>query len=318
MPKFYKSSKNIKKYLKKSSKKYKKKKVQFGGSFSFKNTISLTVMTGVTGDSLERVNERRVKLGLEPKDNLHITLLKMLINKDSTVMMRGQLPVRGMKVKDIAKRNLSPLLLAICRIYANVYLENKLVFRSQKFDMQGRVIGGVWEILGGRYGRSSKEKFNSKYFARVFNAPAGAKHFRKELWRYMEQEYGSSSKHFNKDYRWWGAGGPEEFKIFTHKTGEELYALDNFNDSFDIWKPHISVLQFGELETNNPDVYNELLLVEKNNEMSEEMKEGLQIEILKNTIGPVEPISEIISDRDLQNAFIGLNSYGDTETIRCS
>ena len=315
MPKFYKSSKKIKKKNIKSSKKI-QKKVQLGGAFPFKNTISLTVMSGVTGDSLDRVNERRDRLGLKPKDNLHITLLKMLINKESIVMMGGSLPVKSMSVVDIANMKLQPLLAAICRSYADVYLKNQLVFTSQKLDIRGKVIGGAWEILGGRYGRNAKDKFNSKYFARVFKPPADAQHFRKELWNYMENAYGSSSKHVNIEQR--GRKGDfEEFKIFIHKNGEELYALDNFNHSFAMWKPHISILQFGELEVKRPHVYQDLLAVESNTMNSEKMKEDLQIEILKNAIGPVKPMSKINSSVDLHNPFIGLNSHGDTVTIPC-
>ena len=273
-------------------------------------------MSGVTGDSLDRVNERRVKIGLEPKGNLHITLLKMHINKDSQVMMGGELQP-GTSVRDIAlDTRLLRLLKTICQIYIDVYLGNQLNFESQMLNSQGNVIGGLWEILGGRYGRNLKEKFNGKYFARVFNAPDDARKFRTELWSYMGTEYGASLSNSFVNRRGL-RGDVEDFKIYTDgPRGEELYALDKFNDNFDSWKPHISVLTFGELKQIESPVYEELWTVERSN-ISDDSKQREQIRILKEAIGSVRPMSKIRSDSNLHNPFIGLNSYGDKFDFTC-
>ena len=305
MNKINKSLKQIRKTTKNKTKKG-QKRIHLGGAYPFKNTISLTVMAKITGDTLDKVNERRVHLGLNPKDNLHITLLKMLVNQDSKIMMSNK-----KKFQHVIK-NLKHLTDSICKIYKTVYLKHNIKFISRKFDKKKKVIGGLWEILGGR-GKTLQEKFNNKYFARVFNVPPNARHFTKFLWNYMKKIYDVNENDYKMERLGFGKDW-DRFKVFK-KNGESLYALDEFYGDFKNWKPHISVLSFHELK-NNP-LYKKLFAIEKL-KLDKNSKQQMQIKLLKDKIGPVEPFSEIQSIHDLKTAFIGLKRYNDSHDIHCT
>ena len=102
-----------KKYLK-----YKKKyfnstnKNMTGGAFPFKQCdgTSFNIMIKIDGDTLERINERRIKLGLSRKTDLHITLIAESI------------------ITHIKSRN--------------------VIFDSTTIDPITNLKSGIWEFLG--------------------------------------------------------------------------------------------------------------------------------------------------------------------------
>ena len=87
-----------------------------------------------------------------------------------------------------------------------------------------------------------------------------------------------------------------DFVIYRYN-GQELYAIvkDHYFRSRD-WKPHVSVLNVNELNTHANQIYNELIVNSTNDDKTN---------YLRRTIGQVNPISNILINRDVAKLRLG-------------
>jgi hypothetical protein len=256
-----------------------------GGAFPYKpgKARKLTLMATVTNDTLTRVNQRRIAFGLEAEKSLHITLLEFWINMEH--------PNNNIFF-------LEEFLKHIENLYEEIYISNPLVLKSQKIDSSGIVNGGIWEILGG-HGNTDDEKFNSKYWARVYLVNkedfSYFARLKQGIIQFIESKFG------NLTPKVVDRGTPpdvQQFTTFSTRDRNELFCLNTiYYDDIATWKPHISILKLGELEAKKKDIYEQLKRNKSNNDEI--------INILKIHAGKdVESISDIITNRDLMTLLI--------------
>lgn len=215
--------------------KYKKKytdlkiQIQRGGAFAFRNNGSFAIMLNITGDTLDRVNERRTALGLEPLEHLHMTLMQLHINFDHP-QHRIFLDQRFHQCIARAVRNTLD------------QAANPLILESLN-PATGR---GRWDFLG---------QGNTQFWARVYtmdlNARTLVRNFRREFYQCINDRVTTPLIHRRNIPRTYGPGGvanPTVFDIWETQQGQELYAVNTQQYlGVDNWLPHISVLRIQEL-----------------------------------------------------------------------
>ena len=272
---------------------------QKGGAFPYSRGQGgkFTLLAKITGDTLDRVNQRRTAYSLQPYDSLHITLLEFNINLDHCAF-------DIFSNRDFHSR--------IRSYYREFILANSLTLSSVRANGKG----GNWEILGG-HGRTPEEQFKNKFWARVYTVPDAQQ---LEIFNYFRLRVISDIEEILRERFLLGQSenlisarerrgvGPdiEEFTTYStrdrHRNLQELYCV-NTNHYGDIrnWKPHISVLKFGELSLSRPDIYSKI------EPQVPPVNDAAIIQILqKNALG-VEPISNIVSNRDLRTLRISYN-----------
>ena len=252
--------------------------------------------------TLNRVNQRRIAYGLIPYDSLHITLLEFNINLEHPAFNIFSIP------------NFHS---AIENYYREIIFRNSLTLSSLRAN--GR--GGNWEILGG-HGRTPQEQFNNKFWARIYtvSTPRELEIFRAfkiAVIGYIEQMLrdrlllGQGEHLISARERRGVAPDIEEFTTYSTRDRQgnlqELYCV-NTNHYGDIknWKPHISILKFGELSVTRPDIYSQI---------QPPTNDAKIIQILKENAPDVDPISEIDSSLDLRRLRISYN-FGQTPANR--
>ena len=272
------------KYLKYKHKYLELKNNMSGGAFPFDFGFGTTfyIMAKITGDTLERVKERRQKLfdnkllnaGVNVYSELHITLLQLHINLQHPAhsIFYDQHFINV--IKDSYRRNIKL---------------NTVSLSSVKKDNSGNVLGGEWDFFG-------MGDFSKKYWARVYNLPEkyikNIKDFRMEIYGFLNSSYGIAR--LKREFR--GKGSDmTEFEIYGTPDGNELYAIvvDHYL-GVSKWKPHISVVRMNELIQS---------LV---NHM-ENMDDDDASNHIRRIIGQVYPMSTIDFARDVGELKIALN-----------
>jgi hypothetical protein len=252
-------------------------KLMKGGAFPYQKGKGgkFTILAKVTGDTLDRVNERRIAYNLRPLDSLHITLLDFYVNLYHPLHVIFSDPGFHDQIKEL---------------YRAIYIGSELELDSTKKNATVAKKGGNWEILGG-HGRTLDEQFDNKFWARVYTMnPA---HFK------LFQDFKLGIIHFittrtglltdKKEIRGI-APDREEFTAYSTQDGNELYCVNTAHyGNIKSWKPHISVLKLGDLKISRLDIYDSIKI----------MSDEDIIETLRKNAPGVKPISNIITKRDL-------------------
>ena len=283
---------------------------QKGGAFPYSRGQGgkFTLLAMVTDNipqqrlTLDRVNQRRLAYGLVPYDSLHITLLEFNINLDHCAF-------------DIFSN--SNFHSEIKNYYREIILAYPLILSSLRANGKA----GNWEILGG-HGRTPQEQFNNKFWARIYTVhnPRDL-----EMFNTFRLQVIDSIEHMlrarlllrqgenliSARERRGVAPDIEEFTTYStrdrHGNLQELFCVNtNHYDDIRNWKPHISVLKFGELSATRPAIYRQIQPPANDADI---------MEILRANAPGVQAISEIDSSLDLRRLRISYN-FGQTPANR--
>lgn len=259
-----------------------------GGAFPYPRgkVGKFTILAKVTSNTLARVNERRIAYSLRQLDSLHITLLDFYVNLDHPLCRIFSEPNLHHQIKEL---------------YRAIYIGNALELESKKRNATGALQGGNWEILGG-HGRTPDEQFKNKFWARVYTMnPAHFSTFQAfkiGVIQIIEQRTKPLiSKRENR-------GQPpdvEEFTAYSTSNGQELYCVNTSHyGDIRFWKPHISVLKLGDLETSRKDIYDYIRHLDNDKIIS----------TLRRNAPAVQEISELITNRDLTTLRVSFDVGG--------
>jgi len=248
-----------------------------------------TLMCNLTGDTLERVNERRRSFGLPNSPSLHITLWECFINISN--------PRHIMFTTKAFHDDLN-------KLYNTYFLDryNEITLTSQKLDANGKIIGGNWDI----FGRQNKVK-DGRFWARIYTLASSSyvqrvSDFKSDLFTIMSKHMNNGKPFIRtQDTRGnniFDSSDTETFNIFSNSNRVELYYVNDFYLNVINWKPHISVLSFDELKNNQLQLYNTISGL-SNDDI---------VDRLKDAAGPkVQPISNIITHINNRTFMIGYN-----------
>ena len=185
-----------------------------GGAFPFKkNGSSFYIMIKIDGDTLDRINERRAKLGLLPKTDIHMTLLHLHVNTahpDFSTIFDN--PAFYDIIRDSIIKNL---------------ITTGLIFDSPL---------GSWDLLG---------LGGNEFWARIYTASdiKNISKFRMDIFNYINGILGPPTLVNEKR----GKGTDiDDFSVYSYG-GHELYAINQSHYNIKTWRPHISVLNIREL-----------------------------------------------------------------------
>ena len=267
------------KYLK-YKQKYLELKSQIGGAFpfAFGDGGSIAIMAKITGDTLDRVNERRLKLGLPREDNLHITLLQFFINFNNP---RSDIFFNHTFIDTIS------------RAFTTHLKRTGVELDSPR---------GSWDFLGIR------PSLEDKYWARVYNIDPrfeqNVRNFRTDIYNFLNQNVGVDAAHPKFENR----GKPHDNTDFViYSTGprreDELYAIvKNFYYGVNTWKPHISVVKMNEL-TSSSSANRQLF--DRINGLSTTQQKS---DAITAHIGQVNPISRIRMINNVNELYISIRT----------
>jgi len=252
------------KYLKYQNKYIALKNSLKGGGKPFDNNMSLFIMAKITGDTLERINERRriaLGVGTELKD-LHLTFLQLHVN-----MIHPNIGIfQNIDLIECIKKS---------------FIEN-IINSGIRFESINPATGrGMWDFLG-------PSDIVDKYWARIYNFDPkfieNIRKFRKDIYDFLNRKLGQITH--RREIR--GADNTM-YDIFSCN-GNDLYAIvsDHYY-GVENWKPHISVLKINELKSAD---MTKLLLAKDNMERS--------VVLARDIIGnKVQPISSIVPINDM-------------------
>ena len=279
---------------------------QKGGAFPYPRGDGgkFTLLAMIGGDTLDRVNERREAYHLQSYDSLHITLLEFHINLDHCAF-------------DIFSSN--DFHTEIINTYRDYIVDQELTLTSVRAN--GR--GGNWEILGG-HGRTPQEQFNNKFWARVYRL---SNRQQLDAFHNFKLTVMNIIKRILRERRLLGPrddliisseqrGQNSDIDDFTtystrDRRGilQELFCVNtnHYGDDIMTWKPHISVLKLGELSAPRPDIYRQIISPANDDEAI--------IRILQHNAQGVQPISNIVSSRDLRTLRISYNFGGPANRV---
>ena len=282
------------KYLKYKTKYLNLKKSQTGGAFAFKNTGLFYIMAKISGDTLERVNERRAKLKLPVNSDLHITLLQLHINIAN--------PLSKMFTDDNFYK-------AIQTAFSKHIKGNNVTLSSQVIDpITGKATGGLWDFLG-------QGTFDKKFWARSYEIPPQhiehIRAFRIDIYNFINtfisQNGMTLSSKFKTRTMPSDPTDQTQFKIYSTVKGTnriELYAIvkDHYL-GVETWHPHVSVIKMSELRSRSQELYTTLSGIPS---------DSVKTKILKSAIGPgVKQMSIIESRRDIDQIRISFSNPQD-------
>jgi len=267
-----------------------KKINQVGGAFPFiyGDCEILYIMAKIEGDTLDRINERRTAFGLQPKGDLHISLLQLYINNKHP----NYSIFESKEFKD-----------TLVASYKNNIIANNIQLQSKEISVSGNK-RGLWEFLG---------RDPHKFWARVYILNSDHKQyisqFRRNIYNFINQQLGQSvSKTEQK-----GIGSDQEdFEIYSYN-GQELYAINKkFYFGIDNWKPHISVLTISELEQSQDksisqkDDPNSVMYKFSHSNSDDRKIDVLRLEVSKRN--KTNPISNIDLNKDIKQIKFSLNN----------
>ena len=251
------------KYIKYKNK-YLEHKKMLGGAFAFDhNTAKLAIIIKIGGPTLERINARRMFLGIRPLDNLHITLLELQINTvhpDFNKIFRNE-----------------NFYLNISKLFKLYILDPETILNSPM---------GQYEFLG----------YGDKFWTRVYR-PSDTKPFKNfrlafyELLSRLTDPLRPSEQEKTTTIK--GMMDTETFMVYNN-SGGDLYAVSK--DKYygiTTWKPHVSILRISELDSS---IQNGIKTISTD----EDKTQYLLNEIRKSAgTSRVEPISEIILNNNI-------------------
>ena len=238
----------------------------------------IITLLGCTGDTLRRVNERRIRLGLKPSEDLHITLLQLYVNManpDSKIFYD----------------------LDFINAIKESFIKNIKTPQVELESIDPRTGRGKWDF----YGRGS---YDTKLWVRIYRVPdkfqQNITYFRRDIYTYINTRLLSIT---HKGIQMRGkVPDTDNFNIYESPKGDLYSVLSNQWFGINKWSPHISVLNLKELNTVNP------ILVQRLDSLNNVDK---QTDELNKTISPnrqgIEPISSIKIYRDVTDLHISLN-----------
>ena len=257
------------KYLK-YKKKYSDLKIQMqkGGTFAFATNGSLAIMLNITGDTLDRINERREALGLAALQVLHMTLLQLHINFDHPDHRIFFNPQFNECIAQAIRNTLNQV-------------ANPLILHS----LDPATARGRWDFLG---------QGNTQFWARVYtidqNGRDLVRNFRREFYQCINARLSVGLIHRRHMTRNYGPGGPTEFDIWETRPGQELYAVNTQQYlGVDNWLPHVSVFRIQDLNlpTNpNNNLYPTLTDLAQT---TQQKTAAINARIHANTVGKGQP-----------------------------
>lgn len=246
-------------------------KEQLGGAFPFSTKAggSIAIMAKITGDTLDRVNERRTKLGLAPQANLHITLLQLHINfenPDSEIFLD-----KGF-IHEIRRAFITHV-------------------KGPGVELESPQ--GSWDFLG------IKPTLEDKFFVRLYTLPQifinNIKQFRLQIYKFLTARVHVDSVNPLNQIR----GIPPDtsnFVIYSTPRAE-LYAITrDYYYGVDTWRPHISLLKINELPV--PFIQ----------QIKAQPTVRQQADSIIHTIGKVKPINSIKMNINVTELYISIRT----------
>jgi len=276
------------KYLKYKNK-YLELKSQLGGAFPFLfgEGGKISIMANITGPTLDRVNQRRVRLGLPYLHTLHITLLEIHIN--------------------------------FANVRSNIFYDPQLIdVIVQSFNQHLKGPGveiasgmGGWDFFG--FGPS----LENKYWARIYTLPHNFRErvtsFRMAIYDFITAHVGNLTRKFDPRQNPADQHDITNYVIYSTGNGQnrddELYAVvrDHYH-GVDTWRPHISVIRMIELQQGQLQIpgqqKSQRQLFDEVNQLQTTQERSDHITM---TIGQVPPISRIRMVTDINQLHISIN-----------
>jgi len=251
--------------------------IQKGGAFPFHKNVCeiLYIMAKIDGDTLDRINERRNALGLQLKNDLHISFLQLYLNNDHpnyNIFLSKEFTDTIIKSwnDNIISNNV------ILNSTIDVY--NPLTQKTEK--------RGQWDFFG-RHPKLS--------WVRIYKLNPSqkqyVKNFRMDIYNFLTTKIGQLTN--NKQIRGMG-NDQEQFDIYSY-AGQELYAINSQNYvGIDNWIPHISVLNVDEIVA--PELYKLKVILDNPTIDKNKKLDLLKLNIAENahrqghTINPISVI----------------------------
>jgi hypothetical protein len=187
-----------------------------GGAFAFNNGDFLNILLYLDGEISKRINERRIKIGLTPLENLHITILTLQINRDNkdSIIFDNRYFYEYIKKK-----------------FIKYIIKTDIIFKSNynEYDFFGKITNQYWVRQYRLDDYSCIRKFRKSIY-NLFNKVLNNMTFKEKTM---------------------GIGNDiETFMIYSFN-GQELYAISK--DKYygvNIWKPHVSIFKINDLNNN--------------------------------------------------------------------
>jgi hypothetical protein len=283
-----------------------KSKMQKGSGFPFARGGTFTLMMVITGDTLARINERRIALGLdEIQDGLHMTLLQLHINFN--------------------------------HLNHHIFLDpnfRQCVLRAVQDELDNpqhpltlHSPHGNWNILGQNI---------AQFWARIYNVDPTAlrliRNFRRAFYTCINDRFrGQRLVHVANQRRDHGSPGQfTNYDVWRTSDGDELYAVNSeFYMGPENWLPHISVLKIQDFNPpplppgqppQQPNPNNDLFALLTNPARTAQQKTDiLNGRIHANTVGKklpdVQPISNLSIRPNMRQILISVRVPGQHQTI---
>ena len=205
-----------------------------GGAFPFQKPnigSQFYIMAKIDGNVLDRINERRILLGLSPNNKLHITLMSFHVNTSHPYFHH---------IFD------NPSFYAhIQKCFIQLIKPHYIKLSSRKINSGGVVRGGKWEFLGGNSSYITETSFWARLYDLDQSGMRAFQKFRKNVYNYINYTM-QQTPTVTMEYR--GTGHDvQKFVIYSYNR-VELYAIvkDQYY-KIDTWKPHVSVFNMKEL-----------------------------------------------------------------------
>jgi len=286
------------KYLKYKNKYLELQNKQIGGAFPFRfgDGNILYIMAKISGDTLDRVNERRKAFKLEDNTDLHISMLQIYLNNKHPLYTR-------IFINDDFEH-------AIIKSYDDNILKNNVILTSINPLTQR----GNWGLLG---------RNPNKYWARIYDFDGyenNIKQFRLDIYKYIESISGKLIKSEERRSNSMDPTDIDDFVIYKTQDGNELYAIHKkFYFGVDNWNPHISILTIPELEQSSDRTVSDKM--DQNSVISKfnaRQTDDDKIKVLRIESGnriQINPISNINLNRDVNELKFSINDIKQKRNI---
>ena len=219
------------KYLKYKHKYLNIKNVNMKGGFNFINTTKFYILVKITNQYIsDRLDERRkilLKGNLPLQTVLHLTLIQMELNQDNP------------DVKILEEKSFFD---TVKNAYINSLKKNNVILSSQF---------GQYDLLGSG---------NNQFFVKAYDSdqPLEISNFRTAIYQYIQSKLGPANitkKKINNI----------EYYVFSYKNNE-LFTVPEFYYGKGKWVPHVSILNTGDIQKYNPELYNSYLQQQTKNQ----------------------------------------------------
>ena len=241
---------------------------QDGGGGMFKNTTKFYLMANITDKYIyNRLDERRAILlrGNQPKHPiLHITLLQFEINQDH--------PFSYIFYSRDFHKNLKK--------YFDKTMAKKKVTLSSGF--------GKYDLLG---------QGVNKFFVKLYksNKRMEITNFRTMFYKYLQQKLGKSTRKKKV------VGGRLHYVFHYNKM--PLFSVPDFYYGRGVWKPHVSILNIGDIRSYNKSLYRQYT-------KKKSSKSKLQLLFTPIVNAKFKPIGKIKLNEHIGNLTVSLRNPG--------